>query len=141
MDAQALAHLRYEFRSSIGEALVNEDEFVDRCSQWMSKRLNGLGPWHCWVAVDKARIVGNLWLQIIEKIPNPIDEPEYHGYITNVFVQESARGRGLGSKLLTTSLEFCKEERVHQIVLWPAQGSIEFYLQHGFSEPIDILRL
>lgn len=140
-DASTLARLRYEFRSAHTGAGEGEGEFVERCAGWMAERLAGDGVWFCWVAEDGARVVGNVWLQLFEKIPNPSDEPERHAYLTNFYVGESARGLGLGAGLLSTALGFCAARGVHAVILWPTERSRSLYVRHGFSRPDDILEL
>lgn len=137
-DAPALARLRYSFRSLSDKDLETGDDFIERCSQWMADRIEEK-LWRCWVVEKESAIVGALWLQLIEKIPNPTAEPEFHGYITNVFVDESLRGAGLGSQLVEQALTFCKEYPVHSIVLWPSEKSRTLYERHGFSVTKNLL--
>src|SRR5262249_55921455 len=85
-DAGALAELRYQFRAAEGEPVEDRAEFIVRCTSWMSSRISAGKPWRCWVAEVDGRVVGTAWLQIIEKLPNPVTEAEIHGYITSVYV-------------------------------------------------------
>lgn len=140
-DAHALAHLRYNFRSSTGAVSEGEAEFVARCRLWMEERLREGFAWRCWMAERGQRLVGNLWAQLIEKIPNPAVEPECHAYITNFYVRESERGRGTGKLLLTAALDWCRESGVHAIILWPTERSRPLYLRHGFAVRDDLLEL
>ena len=61
----------------------------------MAERLKDGSPWRCWVAEQDQNLVGTLWMQLIEKIPNPTAEPKYHAYVTNFYVCENARGKGI----------------------------------------------
>src|SRR5215211_800776 len=101
-DARLLAKFRYAFRSSLNSACENEEEFVQRCSLWMQEQLRDDSCWRCWIAEQDQTPVGNLWMQLIEKIPNPTVEPEYHAYVTNFYVREEVRSKGIGTMLLTT---------------------------------------
>src|SRR5215211_3126591 len=101
-DAHLLARFRYDFRSSLNPASENEEEFVKRCSIWMRARLRANSCWRCWIAERDQTPVGNLWMQLIEKIPNPTVEPECHAYVTNFYVQQEVRSKGIGTMLLTT---------------------------------------
>ena len=139
-DAFALARLRYEFRASLGGALEGEDEFVERCAGWMTERLKSESAWRCWVVEGGGGIVGNVWLQLIEKIPNPMPERERHAYLTNLFVRESERGRGIGSALLAAALDCCEAETVHAVFLWPTPRSRPLYLRRGFKPPTDMVQ-
>lgn len=141
-DALMLAKFRYAFRSSTGSAEENENEFVERCSRWMQERLREEGgAWTCWVAEQAGAPVGHLWAQLIEKIPNPMPEPERHAYLTNFYIAEDARGRGTGSLLLSAALDWCKRQEVHAVILWPTERSRSLYLRHGFSVREDLLEL
>jgi len=140
-DAEALARLRYAFRSGVGEVSEGEAEFVGRCRLWMEERLRGGGAWRCWVAERGGVPVGNVWAQLIEKIPNPSVEPERHAYVTNFYVLEGERGRGTGSRLLAAALDCCEEAGVHAVILWPTERSRSLYLRRGFAVRDDLLEL
>lgn len=131
--------LRYEFRAAMNEASEDRAAFVSRSREWMASRLQDGGAWRCWVADEAGRIVGHLWLQLIEKVPNPAPELERHAYITNIYVDPSARGAGLGEQLVDAALAFCQEERVDSAILWPTEKSRTLYARHGFVEPHDIM--
>ena len=139
-DAAALAQLRYDFRASTGIATEPELEFVARCSGWMTAHLHDGSLWKCWVA-ESDNIIGALWLQLVEKIPNPRAEPEYHAYITNFYLRESARSKGIGSRLLNMALDWCKSQEVHAVILWPSEKSRTLYERHGFAVRSDLLEL
>ena len=85
--------------------------------------------------------MGHAWVQVIEKVPNPVAEPEWHAYITNCYVVPHARGRGLGSCLLKEVLAWCRASDVDAAVLWPSERSRSLYLRHGFAVRDDILEL
>jgi GNAT superfamily N-acetyltransferase len=104
--------------------------FVDRCDTWMSLEL-ARGAWRAWVAVQDGRLVGQIWLQVLSKLPNPADELEQHAYISNVYVTPSARG-GVGTRLLRTALDWCRSNRIDRVVLWPTARSRTMYERHGF---------
>jgi len=140
-DAPALATLRYALRASTGRATEPEAEFHERCTSWMQKRLDQTDRWRCWVAEQDGRLIGAVWVQLVEKIPNPRFETEYHAYITNFYIEEVARGRGLGSHLLRTAIEWCASRDVHAIILWPTERSRSLYHRHGFAVRHDIMEL
>jgi len=140
-DALTLAKFRYAFRSSLSSAHENEDDFVKRCAPWMDERLREGSSWKCWIAERDQMTLGHLWLQVIEKVPNPIIEPEYHAYITNFYVREEARGKGIGSVLLSAALEWSKTHGVHAVILWPTELSRSLYQRHGFAVREDLMEL
>lgn len=138
-DAEALARLRYTFRTSMNDAVEAEAAFVARCTPWMRERLRADGHWRCWVEGEGGEIRGHLWLCLIEKIPNPARELEQHGYITNVYVEPGARGAGAGKALMEAALAFCREQRVDSVILWPTERSQTLYARHGFRAPDDMM--
>jgi ribosomal protein S18 acetylase RimI-like enzyme len=145
-DAASLARLRCEFRSSIGapataSGQVREPEpaFLDRCTAWMAARLEAGGVWRCWVVEREGVIRGTVWLQLIEKLPNPVGEPESHGYISNLYVQPILRGAGIGSALLECCLGQCDADSVDAVVLWPTPQSRSLYQRYGFAVRDDLM--
>ena len=139
-DADALAQLRYALRASTGRATEPEADFIQRCAIWMEDRLKS-DTWHCWVAEGNKRLIGAVWLQLVEKIPNPRAEAEHHAYITNFYIQEPARGRGIGSKLLRAALDWCQARDVHAVILWPTERSRTLYERFGFAVREDLMEL
>jgi ribosomal protein S18 acetylase RimI-like enzyme len=138
-DARALARLRYTFRAALGTVAESEAAFLPRCEAWMAERLARSASWRCWVAIDEGRVCGMIWLFPLEKIPNPVDEPERHGYISSLYVTPEHRGRGLGSDLLTECLRACDAEGFDAIFLWPTPLSRSLYARHGFVARDDLL--
>ncbi len=138
-DAPTLARMRFEFRATMNQASESEDAFIARCGPWMAERLLAGSPWRCWIADDGRRTAGHLWLQLIEKIPNPAPEMEQHAYITNVYVDPADRGAGIGRRLMEAALQFCRENRVDSVILWPTERSRTLYARHGFALPEDMM--
>ena len=140
-DAAALARLRYDFRSEHREPAEGEDAFLARCESWMWERLKGDPRWSCWVAEEGGEIVGNLWLQCIEKLPNPVAEPEQHAYVTNVYVVPERRNARVGALLLEAALGWCRQQNVDAVLLWPSERSRSFYGRYGFGVRDDLFAL
>lgn len=138
-DSPALARLRYEFRASQDPATEDESHFLARCDTWMAARLEPGSQWRCWLVEEANRLVGAIWLQLIEKIPNPGAEAEKHGYISNLYVEPPRRGAGLGSLLIDTCLSFCEKEALDAVILWPTPRSRRLYERHGFAVCEDLL--
>jgi GNAT superfamily N-acetyltransferase len=132
-DASTLAALRFAFRSSLADPVESRADFVARCAAWMRMRLDADTHWRAWVVEIDHAPVGNVWLQIIEKLPNPVLERELHAYVTNFFVLPEHRGRGAGGLLLSALLAECQLLGVDTIFLWPTRESRTLYHRHGFA--------
>ena len=83
--------------------------------------------------------MGTAWLHLLEKLPNPVGEPELHGYVSSLYVRPEFRGEGLGSNLLGACLDACERLGVDSVVLWPTPASRRLYLRHGFGIRDDLL--
>ena len=139
-DAGAMAELRWEFRTSRLPPAETHDVFVKRCAPWMRRELTNGNSWRAWVAVVDKAIVGQVWLNTVHKVPNPVAELETHGYISNLYVRPSARG-GLGTRLLEAALKFAQTNGIDRVVLWPRPRSVTLYLRHGFSHGGEVMEL
>lgn len=104
----------------------------------MRTALGPHGRWRAWLAEREGVVVGNIWLQVIEKIPNPVVEPESHAYLSNLYVVPEARG-GVGQALLDAALAHCRAIHAHSVILWPTDGSRTLYARAGFTTPREIL--
>jgi GNAT superfamily N-acetyltransferase len=140
-DAALLAKLRLELRAAMYELREDKLEFIERCTGWMQKRLASQERWNCWIAECDASPVGSVWVQLIEKIPNPVSEPEYYVYLTNFYVSEEYRGKGIGSKLLAEALAWSRSKNAELVLLWPSERSKPLYLRHGFLPADDFMEL
>jgi GNAT superfamily N-acetyltransferase len=141
-DCCALAEMRYRFRTEIGSATEPKSRFVRRCRSWMQKRLrSGSSPWRCWVLDDGERLLGHVCVQLFEKMPNPVNEPELHAYITNFYIVPEKRDHGLGRKLLNEALSWCRDRGTDAVILWASPGSKSLYRRCGLVEPSDIFEL
>jgi len=138
-DAEELARLRYAFRLERRPAIEAPDAFFERCAKWMRPRLNIDSPWSVFVAERDGQIVGNIWVQIIEKIPNPGPEPELHAYVSNFFIVPRERNTGLGTRMLNAIIEHCRTNSVDTVFLWPSERSRPLYDRFGFEAPTDLL--
>jgi GNAT superfamily N-acetyltransferase len=140
-DASALARLRLEFRGPLAAMLEEEAGFIDRCATWMTPRLDADSPWSVWIAETSHDLVGNVWMQIVEKLPNPSDEPELHAYVSNFYVRVEHRNLGAGSGLLRAVLDECARLDVDSVFLWPTARSRALYERFGFTTDRGILSL
>jgi GNAT superfamily N-acetyltransferase len=98
-------------------------------------------PWRCWVAHDGKQLLGHVCVQLFEKMPNPVNEPELHAYVTNLYVVPEKRDQGIGKKLLAKALLWCRSQRTDAVILWASPGSKSLYRRCGLVEPADIFEL
>jgi GNAT superfamily N-acetyltransferase len=135
-DAQQLAFLRFQFRSSLADAVEPQAAFVGRAATWYESALAG-GHWHGWVA-QSSDIVAHGFMQRIEKIPNPVAEAEWIGYVTNIFVLPDWRRRGIATAIVAAICAFCRDVGAYSMILWPTPESLTLYRAHGFAISPDV---
>jgi len=140
-DAAGLARLRLAFRSERRATTEDPRSFLVRCEDWMTSRLATDSSWRTWILDRDGDALGNIWLQVVEKIPNPGDESERHAYISNFYVHPDARNTGAGSRLLAAALAECDALDVDTVFLWPSERSRPLYERHGFSANTRLLAL
>ena len=139
-DAEALAALRWEFRAGREDPVETRDAFTARCGAWMRRELQAGAPWHAWLALEDDLACGQVWLQIVGKLPNPVGEKTRHGYVSNLYVRPAVRG-GVGTRLLTAALDFARANAVDRVVLWPSARSVSLYTRFGFVRGADSMEL
>lgn len=141
-DAARLARLRWEFRAAEDPPVEAREEFVGRCEPWMERRLGSAdSPWRCWVVEPDDRIRGHVWVQLVPKVPNPVEEAERHAYLTNTYVEPGYRGRGLGTALVGAAVSWARGGEVDSLVLWPTEGSRSLYRRFGCSPSDGLFEL
>jgi len=108
----------------------------------MKKRFRaGSSAWRCWVVVEGDQLLGHVCVQLSEKMPNPVNEPEVHAYLTNFYVVPELRSHGLGGRLLNKALSWCRAQGVDAVILWATPGSKSLYRRCGLVESADIFEL
>lgn len=135
-DVDELTRLRWEFRMEAGTpSSLTRAAFEDEMRSFASDALADGTTWRVWVAQDADRLVGCVWLQLVERVPHP-DLPRWTrpiAYLTNMFVEPGRRDGGLGRRLLDVALAFAREREVDGVILWPSPRSVPFYERAGFS--------
>jgi GNAT superfamily N-acetyltransferase len=139
-DAPVLAQLRWELRTALAPEIDPEGGFRDRCAAWMADRLTSSNAWLSWLAEDAADApLGTVWVQLVEKLPNPVHEPDLHAYLTGFYVRPAGRNLGLGSALLEAALAACTQRGIDTVFLWPTPRSRPLYTRYGFRDRAGIL--
>lgn len=134
-DGPALAALRWEFSQEDGGPEEHWAEFLHRWSGfWDAAHERG---WLVWVAEQDGQLIGNMWLQLVEKVPRPGRRIRYLGYLTNVYVKPEARGQAVGGRILDEVIAWATAENLELLFVWPRSESVEFYKRAGFRISAD----
>ena len=109
---------------------VSFDDFQKQFESFLAKALQG--RWQAWVAEGGGQLIGNMWLQLVEKVPRPGRRPAHIGYLTNVYIEEGHRGQGLGQQMLEHVVDWCRQESLELILVWPSVEGRSLYQKLGF---------
>jgi GNAT superfamily N-acetyltransferase len=121
-DVAALASLRGD----------GNPEFVARMAAWLADEGDRRTTWLA-LAVDAP--VGMASMLEYRRMPRP-DRPDSRwGYVSNMFVREDARDRGIGRALLDTIIATADARGYVRLVLSPSSRSVPFYERAGFVVP------
>jgi GNAT superfamily N-acetyltransferase len=129
-DVGAIASLR-----SLWTAGAREDPaFETRMAAWLA----GEGDRRTvWLATLGDAPVGMASVFEYQRMPRPGRPRSCWGYVSNMFVREDVRNRGIGSALLTTIIAASDARGYARLVLSPSARSLPFYRRAGFVVPDD----
>jgi GNAT superfamily N-acetyltransferase len=115
------------------------DQFSQSFGAFLERGLER--EWHIWVAEHEGRLISNIYLQLVTKVPRPGRPYDAYGYITNVYTVPEWRGHGVGGQVLDALIAWARERRLDFLVLWPSEASPPFYRRHGFVASPEGLEL
>ena len=143
-DVEELARLRHQLYDEYGEADVGAAEYLPVFAEFARAALDDR-DWRAWVARDDGRVVATTWLRLVPRIPRPQASGAAHamGYLTNMYVEHSHRGGGLGTRMLGAVIDWAREEGVPMLLCWPAPGdaAVRFYRRAGFTGDHSVMVL
>ncbi|HEX5620339.1 MAG TPA: GNAT family N-acetyltransferase, partial [Solirubrobacteraceae bacterium] len=125
-DAHALAGLRAVWNGG------DEPDFEQRMAAWLADEGDRRTTWLA--AIDDAP-VGMASMLEYRRMPRPGRPDSRWGYVSNMFVREDVRNRGVGSALLAAVIAAADERDYVRLVLSPSPRSVPFYERAGFVVP------
>jgi GNAT superfamily N-acetyltransferase len=110
-------------------------------TSWMRAAL-GDGRLLAWIAEDDGAPVASAALLIAPAVPRPSSPAEHEGRVHGVYVEPSARRRGLARALMGALLAHARAYPLVRLVLHPSDEARPLYATLGFL-PLDevVLRL
>jgi GNAT superfamily N-acetyltransferase len=127
-DAGALAMLRSLWTE------VSDPAFEARMADWIAAEGDRRTTWLALAGDDPA---GMASLFEYRRMPRPGRPDSRWGYVSNMFVREDLRDRGIGSALLAAVIAAAGERGYARLVLSPSERSLPFYRRAGFVVPDD----
>jgi GNAT superfamily N-acetyltransferase len=125
-DVATLAALRTEWSGG------SDPDFAHRMADWIT----GEGERRTtWVAELDGLPVGMASMLEYRRMPRT-DRPDSRwGYVSNMFVRDGFRDRGIGSALLDAVIAAAGERGYARLVLSPSERALPFYRRAGFVVP------
>jgi GNAT superfamily N-acetyltransferase len=91
------------------------------------------GKYAGWVTLDDGRPVASAGLLVLDWPPHPLDPAgEHRGYLLNVFVEESYRGRHLAHGLVDLCMAEARRRRLRVVALHTSDAGRPIYEAFGF---------
>ena len=136
-DADRLARLRWDFSSVAQQAAQPFDAFQEPFAAYLAEAVaSGL---IIWVVESADRLLGNIYVQLVRKLPRPDRFGRHWGYVTNVYIIPEMRDSGIGAALMARVQQWASDEHLEFLILWPSERSIPFYQRTGFVLDQDAL--
>jgi GNAT superfamily N-acetyltransferase len=142
-DADELARLRWDFSpEEVAAGRQSFAQFRQGFGEFLEAALAS-GNWVVWVAERERRLVANIWVQVIHKVPRPgrFGGHNRYGYVTNVYAVPQVRGQGIGSLLLQRVVEWARDQELEFLVVWPSEESVRYYQRAGFQPSPSALEM
>ncbi|MFF5781323.1 GNAT family N-acetyltransferase [Streptomyces virginiae] len=140
-DAGRLAELRWMFKQEDHDGRPpTPARSLEEAERWIRDRLSD-GHWLAWVAEAERGICGHVFLCLVERMPDPYEDNNPVGYVTNYFVLPSQRNRGAGSALLEALKQYARSAGLEGLIVWPSERSSPLYRRLGFRTPDELLEL
>jgi GNAT superfamily N-acetyltransferase len=129
-DVGAIASLRSLWSAGAGE----DPEFARRMAAWLAAEGDRRTTW---LATLGDSPVGMASVFEYRRMPRPARPDSRWGYVSNMFVREDLRNRGIGSGLLTAIIAAADERCYARLVTSPSARALPFYRRAGFIVPND----
>ncbi|MFC9594078.1 GNAT family N-acetyltransferase [Streptomyces sp. NPDC056944] len=110
---------------------------LEAAERWIRDRLRD-GRWLAWVAETEGEICGHVFLYLVERMPEPYEDNNPVGYVTNYFVLPSQRNKGAGSALIEALKQHACSTGLEGLIVWPSERSTPLYRRLSF-QPLDEL--
>ena len=109
-----------------------DDDFEERFAEWLAAEGDRRTVWLAFLDDEP---VGLASVFEYRRMPRPGRMTSSWGYVSNMFVREDVRERGVGSALLAALIEAADARGYARLVLSPTLRALPFYERAGFVVP------
>ena len=126
-DVAAIASLRAQWSAAEGDV-----GFSERMAAWIAAEGHRRT---IWLALLDGAPVGMASVFEYRRMPRPGRPDSRWGYVSNMYVREGMRDRGIGSALLAAILKAASDRGYARLVLSPSERALPLYSRAGFVVP------
>ncbi|HWC99182.1 MAG TPA: GNAT family N-acetyltransferase [Candidatus Sulfopaludibacter sp.] len=108
-------------RASMFRDMGHRDEaaihaMTDAFEPWLRRKM-AAGEYLAWLVVEDGQTVAGLGLWLMDWPPHMIGPGSPRGNILNVYTEPAYRRRGLARGLMQQALDWCRDHRIHSVIL------------------------
>lgn len=140
-DAAEVARLRWDFSpEEVAKGTQSYEAWRAGFENFVHTAFNS-ESWTVWVAEQDDRIVMNIWVYLVPKVPRPGQFGKRLGYVTNVYAEPDVRNAGIGSAVMEQVIAWARQEALELLLVWPSTESRRFYARAGFLASTETMEL
>jgi GNAT superfamily N-acetyltransferase len=125
-------HRRWMFES-MGNKDTDALDLMDvNFEKWVQPRLLN-GEYVAWFATHDQQIVAGAALWLMPWPPHVLSQSGPRAYILNVYTEPAYRKQGLAQRLVSTILEWCREQSIDVVTLHASDQGRSIYEAMGFT--------
>jgi GNAT superfamily N-acetyltransferase len=109
-----------------------DDDFEEQLAEWLAAEGDRRTVWLAFLDDEPAGLASVFEYR---RMPRPGRMDSRWGYVSNMFVREDFRGRGIGSALLASLIEAADARGYARLILSPTLRAVPFYERAGFVVP------
>jgi GNAT superfamily N-acetyltransferase len=121
-----------ELRAQWAPGAEPDDDFETQLAEWLAGEGDRRTVWLAFLDDEPAGLASVFEYR---RMPRPGRVSSSWGYVSNMFVRDDVRDRGVGSALLAALIEAADARRYARLVLSPTLRAVPFYERAGFLVP------
>ena len=134
-------HRRIMFVEATGAKGDKELNAMDEGYQKHIQKSLPIGTFKAWIIETKeGKIAASGGITVYEQPPRPQDETLRYVYVHSIYTEPEYRRRGIARKILTTIVDYCKNNKFKTLTLHAVEASKPLYESFGFK-PTTEMRL
>lgn len=132
----AVGGLRWDSNREFGgEPDDTREAFAERFAGWAAVRTDH----ECFVAVEHGRVLGMVWLAVVDRVPSARLFERASGDLQCAYVVPDRRDDGIGGRLIDALLARAAELGLERVTVHSSPRAVPVYERHGFTSKDDRL--